>query len=285
MSRAELDDLRDRLTDHDLAVLQDTEKCRLLTTRQIQRLHFDQAHPTPLAAARACNRALAKLGDAGILRALARRIGGVRAGSAGYAWYVGPTGERLLHNLDPHTRRGRRNYQEPSRHFVQHTLAVAELAVQTIEAARGGSLEVLGLQTEPASWQQSLSRHGTVQWLKPDLRLVTARGDYEHHWFIEADLATEHLPVILRQCAAYQAFRATGRYQAAHALFPAVVWVVPSERRRAQLRARFAIDEQLDKHLFTVITPDEVARLLRDGAEDFTGQPEQRGIPEGGLPS
>ena len=257
MTRSDVANLRDRLTDRDLAVLQDVAKFRLLTTRQIQRLHFDTAHATPVAAARACNRTLARLRDARVLRALERRIGGVRAGSAGFVWYLGPSGERLLQTLDPSAVGGRHNYREPSRHFVEHTLAIAELAVQTLEAARAGDLEVLELQTEPASWQQSLSRFGTTQTLKPDLRLVTASGDYEQHRFVEADMATEHLPVILRQCAAYEAFRATGRYQAAHGLFPAVLWVTPTPARAAAVRAAVAGTGGHDPELFQVCTVEE----------------------------
>jgi len=241
MTPSNVDALRDWLTDRDYALLKDVEKYRLLTSRQIQRLHFDQAHPTAVASARACNRTLARLRGLHVIRALQRRIGGVRAGSAGSVWYIGYAGERVLQALDPAgPERGRRNYREPSRHFAEHTLAISELAVQTIEAGRRGDIEVLELQTEPSSWQQSLSRHGTMQMLKPDLRLVTASGDYEHHWFIEADMDSEHLPVILRQCAAYEAFRATGRYQAAHGLFPAVLWVAPAPGRAAAIRAAVA---------------------------------------------
>ena len=188
---------------------------------------------------------------------LERRIGGARAGSAGSVWYIGPAGDRLLRYLDPEARRGRRNYREPSRHFVDHTLAIAELAVQAVEAARRGVVEVLRIDTEPASWQPSVSRHGTAQWLKPDLRLVTATADDEFHWFVEADMATEHLPVILRQCAAYEAFRASGRYQAAHGLFPAVLWVAPTPARAAAIRAAVAASAAaggLDAALFQVCT-------------------------------
>jgi len=228
VTRSDLASLQDRLTDRDVELVRDIEKYRLLTTRHIQRLHFDAARPSPTASARACNRTLARLREAGLIKALDRRIGGVRAGSAGFVWYLGPAGDRVLQSLDHSRGPGRRNYREPSRHFVEHTLAIAELAVETIEAGRHGDVEVLELQTEPASWQQSLSQFGTLQTLKPYLRLVTARGDYEEHWFIEADLASEHLPVIVRQCKAYEAFRATGRYQAAHGLFPAVLWVTPT---------------------------------------------------------
>ncbi|EQD70176.1 hypothetical protein B1A_06434, partial [mine drainage metagenome] len=58
-------------------------------------------------------------------------------------------------------------------------MAISELAVRTVESERQGDLEVLEVQAEPASWQQSLSRFGTALTLKPDLRLVTASDDYE----------------------------------------------------------------------------------------------------------
>jgi hypothetical protein len=125
---------------------------------------------------------------------------------------------------------------------------------------------VLQVEAEPASWQQSLSPQGTLQWLKPDLRLVTASGDYEHHWFIEADMATEHLPVIRRQCAAYQAYRATGRYQAAHGLFPAVLWVVPGPARAAAIRAAVGAAPGLDPALFRVCTATEYLAVVTNRA-------------------
>jgi hypothetical protein len=275
MNRSSGRTIEERLTDRDVLLLSDVEKFRLLTTKHIQRLHFDHRHPTPLAAARACNRVLVRLRSAGALRALDRRIGGVRAGSAGFVWYIGPAGDRLLRESRGEPLRGRRNYREPSRHFVEHTLAVAELAVQTLEAARAGLVHVLVLEAEPASWQQSLSTYGAVQRLKPDLHLITARGDYEHHWFIEADMATEHLPVILRQCAAYESFRATGRYQRTHGLFPAVLWVTPTVGRLGAVRAAVAASEALDAALFRVCMREEYLRVVTDG--DFTARPSPTG--------
>lgn len=263
MTRSEIHAIRDRLTERDLLILRDVERYRLLTTKQIQRLHFDHAHPSRVASARACNRTLARLRDAGVVRALQRRIGGARAGSAGFVWYLGPAGDRLVQVINLGVgQRGRRNYREPSRHFVEHTLAIAELAVQTLEAERNGDLEVLELETEPTSWQESLSRFGTVQILKPDLRLVTASGSYEHHWFIEADMATEHLPVIARQCVAYQVYRDTGRYEATHGLFPAVLWVTPSPARAAAVRGAVAATAGLDPALFRVCVAEEYLSVV-----------------------
>uniref|UniRef100_UPI002628120E replication-relaxation family protein n=1 Tax=Ferrimicrobium sp. TaxID=2926050 RepID=UPI002628120E len=159
----------------------------------------------------------------------------------------------------------RRNYREPSRHFVEHTLAISELAVATLEAGRQGAFEVLTIQGEPASWQQTLTGFGTTLTLKPDLRLVTASADYEHHWFIEVDMATEHMPVIMRQCAAYEAFRTTGQYQATHGLFPAVLWVVPGLARAQAIRAALAATGGLDPALFRVCTSEEYLSVVADG--------------------
>ena len=266
MTRSDLDALRDRLSARDYDVLRDVDKFRLLTTRHIQRLHFDPYHPTSPASARACNRTLSRLRDARVLRTLQRRIGGVRAGSAGFVWYVGPAGERLLQSLEPPAPSGRRNYREPSRHFVEHTLAIADLAVRLVEAERRSELELLELQTEPASWQRSLSKFGTAQTLKPDMRLVSAKGDFENHWFIEVDMASEHMPVILRQCAAYEAFRATGRYQAACGLFPAVLWVCPTSARAEAIRAAVAATPGLDPALFAACASLDCLALLTGGA-------------------
>jgi Replication-relaxation len=261
MRPSHTDQLLAELSEHDRAVLLDVFRFRLLTTRHIQRLHFDEAHRSALASTRACTRTLSRLRTTGVLRPLERRIGGARAGSASHAWFVGPAGEGVLRALDV-GRGGRHNYQEPSRHFVEHTLAVAEASVQIIEAHRAHRFELLDLTTEPSNWRQALSRFGTTQWLKPDLHLVIADGEYEHHWFIEIDLATEHLPVVLRQCAAYEAYRATGRYQAAHGLFPIVLWVTPTQARKAALSGAIAATASLSCELFQVCAAEELLQTL-----------------------
>lgn len=285
MSRLSLATLHDQMVVRDWQVLADIAKYRLLTSRQVQRLHFDPVHPGPVAAARACNRTLTRLRATGALRPLERRIGGVRAGSASYIWFLGPAGERLLQSL-PDTavgesesgrKAGRRgNYREPTRHFVDHTLAVAEVAVRTVEAARDDRFEVLRLETEPANWQVMLTPHGVATFLKPDLLLVTATrtvdGEFEDHRFVEVDLATESTTVIARQCAAYQAFRATGRYQAQHGLFPAVWWLTPTPRRAQILRAAVtrANDPVGDVGASTGVGSDGGGGLFRFcAAEDF----------------
>lgn len=119
-----------------------------------------------------------------------------------------------------------------------------------------------------------ITAHGTASFLKPDLLLATvtrnlAAGhgeEFEDHWFLEADLATEHTPVIARQCATYQAFYATGRYQAAHGLFPAVLWVTTTETRAQALKAAVARiggpNQQTSEQLFRFCTYEQYREVL-----------------------
>jgi hypothetical protein len=200
-------------------------------------------------------RVLARLRNAGLLHSLDRRIGGVRRGSAGYVWYLGPVGERLLRNQSGSSHR--RRYGEPSRHFVLHTLAVADLAVSLIETGRSRAIDIVNLETEPHNWQQFVSPGGPRTWLKPDLYVITATGEFEDHWFIEADLDTEHLPALLRQCAAYQAYLASGRHQATQGVFPIVLWVVPTTHRAQAIRAAIDRKPAFSPNVFRVCTTAE----------------------------
>jgi hypothetical protein len=268
MQRLSVDELQERLSERDLAILADLDAYRLLGTRHIQRLRFAEAHGSPGAATRACIRVLGRLRELGLVACLhTRRVGGVRKGSASYVWYLGPAGERLQRDRRGLT--GRRRYGEPSRHFVNHTLAVAELAVQLVETERRRKdFKVLSLVAEPASWRSYLGPHGTRQWLKPDLALIAVNGDFEDHWFIEADLDSEHVPVLLRQCAAYHAYRATGRHQADHGLFPAVLWVTPTPARASSLREAINRTPHLATSAFRVCVTEEFIATIVGSVED-----------------
>lgn len=264
MNRRRIHQLHDQLTDRDRDVLASLERFRLLDTRQLQRLHFAHVHASELAAARACNRALRRLNQLGLIAALERRIGGVRRGSASYVWQLAPLGDRYLREV--HRRRGRHRYLEPGAQFVNHTLAVNNLAVALLEADRDlAKFTVEQLGTEPGNWRRYLGPSGETRWLKPDLHVVTtidsptteqADEAYEEHAFVEVDLGTEHLPRIQAKCRAYADYAATGAYQARHDLFPAVIWVSPDKARRTALRAAVAATPRLPPGVCRVASPD-----------------------------
>lgn len=251
------------LTDRDERILEDLERFRLLTSAHLQRLHFGVAphgpHATLLGAVRATNRVLTRIEKLGVIARVSRRIGGPHHGSSATIWQLAPAGERFLR-----ARRGdpdRRKFGNPGAVFVSHTLAIADVAVAALEQSRLGGYEVLELETEPTCWR-TFQSGGAALTLKPDLLLVTADADTETHSFCEIDLGTEHLPAIRRKCDVYHRAYRDGSEERARGLFPAVVWIVPDDKRSAALRAGIAADTTLDPDLFTVVTRDAALPAL-----------------------
>ncbi len=271
-------ELRRHLTPRDLDVVRSLETYRLLTTGQIQRLHFTE-HVSTSSAARTAVRVLGRIEGHGLIVRLSRRIGGFDKGSAANVWQLAALGERLLRALDGDP--NRRRFIEPSEPFTQHTVAVAELAVRIIEDSRRGRFEALALETEPACWRSWVGAAGTEEWVKPDLYLVTANADYEAHAFVEIDRDTEHLPAIIRKCLTYQRYWSTGIEQARADLFPAVVWVVPTELRAERIRTAIRDEASLTSELFHVVTNDEALGVLGPEPTEPSEPPSNQ--PKGGT--
>lgn len=249
-------DLEQHLTERDIDILEDLERFRLLTSRQIQRLHFAAnplgSHATVSAATRATTRVLTRLRDRSVITPLARRIGGLEPGSSSTVWQLAASGERYLR-----ARRGdpdRRKFTEPGNAFVSHTLAVADAAVDVVEQANAGHYEVLELQTEPGCWRSFSGSGATTVTLKPDLLIVTADAATETHSFVEVDRGTEHLPAVLRKCQLYQRYFRNGTEERERGLFPAVVWVAPDAERATRIRTAIDAERSLDTDLFSVTT-------------------------------
>jgi len=254
LSRRKLEKLTDTLTDRDLSILITLGDCRYATTGQIIRLYFTDG-ASPVASARTANRALSKLQKHGLISALSRRIGGVRAGSSGFVWSLTNPGVRLLNlggDEDGDDRlSGRRRRFDPSPRFVEHTLAITELYVQ-LSNIKGIALTTAHF--EPRCWRGRL---------KPDFFAVTSNGDYEDHWFLEIDLATEALSRVIQKCEQYEAYYCTGAEQ----MFPLVVWIVPDRKRRDSLEKQLYQSKTIKyRSLFTFITPKELEALIRKGA-------------------
>lgn len=247
--------------DHD--ILRSVQRHRFLTTAHIQAFHFSD-HATEDAASRICRRVLMRLLEGRLIEHLERRIGGVRAGSGSYVWRVGLVGDQVLRRASGDGVRGRR--KEPSARYLEHCLAIADAHLALVTAARAGRLELLRADTEPACWRHYQGAGGQPEVLKPDLHAVTGSCEFEDHWFIEMDRATESLPTLLGKCAQYEHYRRTGREQHDGGVFPAVVWVVPDQFRLDKLRAALSGSRTLDSDLYRICTPDSFADLICRGA-------------------
>jgi hypothetical protein len=256
-SRRQLEDMVVDLQGRDTAILQALNDGRFMTTGQVSQMHFEHDHANPRAAHRAANRAMQRLQNHGFISPLERRIGGVKGGSSNYIWSLTTPGARAV-SFDGEEPKRRRQY-EPSARFVKHTLGISELNIQLLGI---DGIAVMEAQFEPNCW-----RNYNGKTLKPDLYVVTSDGVYEDSWFFEIDLATEAPSRVVSKCEQYQDYFRAGIEQSDNGVFPAVVWVVPDQSRKASLQNNIAQSAALtQKELFMVIMPDELHDLIRRGA-------------------
>jgi len=242
------------LSERDRAIVADVGRVRVLTGRQVERLHF--AELSGRHRDRTRRRVLERLVGLELLTPLERRVGGHRAGSAGLVFALGPAGQRLLAIQDNGTEGRIRRPGTPTPRFMIHNLAVAELYVSLVEAARTGAFTLTGFRAEPACWW----RTSEDVWVKPDASVVMAAGDIEDHWNVEVDQATESLPTMRRKLKVYLDLVAGGERGPDGGELPRVLVTVPDEGRLGAVR--------------------EVVRGLPGPAEElFAVVPEGRAVP------
>jgi len=222
-----------RLGPRDWAVLRDLARVRLLTGRQVQRLHVVEG--SSLTQSRRTRALLQRMYDSGLLHRLDRRIGGVNAGSAGFVYALSAAGQRLTSQEGPAGGKRLRRPWEPAAGFVDHVLAVSEVYVGLRERERAKEIEVLEFQAEPPCWRSWSDLHGAPHILKPDAYVALGVGDYELSRFIEVDRSTESGPVLRRKAKVYVDYWQSGIEQRRRGVFPRVIWLVPDEKRKAQL--------------------------------------------------
>lgn len=251
--------LRQDLTERDWRILRLVADHRYLTTRQIESFCFTNLG-SPESAERTTRRVLARLAHEGVLRSLARRIGGVRAGSGATVYYLAPAGARLL---DGDTGRHFRS-REPSERFLLHCLAIGETHLELNSLATRDDITSIEVALEPACWRTYTGPGGESRSLQPDLALIIQGADYEDRWFIEVDMGTESIPTILTKAAQYDTYRRTGSEQAAHEVFPMVCWLMlgaKADTRAATLRQRLRSKGYPDG-MFHVCTEDQLSLTL-----------------------
>ncbi len=261
--------LLERLSSRDLAVLRFLSAQGYASSAHLRRMFFTD-HATLSAATRATVRVLDRLLTLRLVTRLERKIGGYTRGSAAYIWHLDAAGERLTRAEHA----PRRRYTEPALPFLDHRLQVTDAVVTLHELTRDGDTQLSSIAVETAAWRSFLTPRGTTAILKPDLFVTVSTAEYDDHWYIEVDRGTESLPIVLQKCRTYTTYRATGRAQAEHGVFPRILWIVPTQRRVERLTAAIHADKNLPDRLFTVITPDQLEATIRDDA--YPAAPERR---------
>lgn len=268
ISLRQLQELEPNLSDRDKNILRTIQVYRYLTTSQIQRLHFTDAASSS-AALRAASRNLKKLKELQLIDTLARRIGGVYAGSGSCVWYLDAAGEHLLRLMDKNVRPHKASF-EPSAYFLAHTLSVSECYVRLEEVCRKKGMHLSETQNEPYCWRP-YNEAGKIVSLKPDLFAITLCDNYEDRWFFEIDLATESPIKIIEKCHRYLQYYRSGLEQQQHKVFPLVAWIVPDAARKSSIEHRIKAEFSKQPNIFTVITPNEFESMVRMGAVEPEG--------------
>jgi hypothetical protein len=189
---------------------------------------------------------MTRLTELGVVVRFDRRIGGARAGSSGYIYGLSGLGQAVIETDGPLGGRRRRVW-ESKPYFQDHMLAVSELYVQLVERHREGSTELLAFDAEPASWRHHTGPGGELVMLRPDAFVRLGSAALEYSSFVEVDLSTETLPTIQKKSQRYIDYWRSGMEQRWRGVFPKVVWLVETERRRERIAGvigKLAVDAQ-----------------------------------------
>jgi hypothetical protein len=279
VSTAQLLALSAELGERERELLLDLDRLRLMTHAQLAVLLDVDGAASPVSQARAARRVFARLTSLGVLARLERRIGGVRAGSAGYAYYLGPVGQRVIAYWQGRGLIRGRVRPEPGGRYVRHRLAVSELYVEAHQADREGHFDLLAFDAEPAAWRTFSDGFGGQITLKPDAFVRLGVGAYEDRFFVEVDLGSESRNVIARKVRAYLDYFNSGQEQAEHGVFPRVLLLTNSNARRAALVDVCARLPAETWPLFTVTTLERALAVM-SGQIEADVQPDSEGQGE-----
>lgn len=265
------------LSDPERALIRDLAELRLASHAQLAALLSSNSAASVASRARIARRVLARLTDAGILGRLERRVGGIRAGSQGYLYYLGPVGQRLVAYWEGRGLTRGRFRPEPGGRYVHHRLAVSELYVGLRTWERDGELELEEFQGEPASWRHYLDGFGGQVTLKPDAFVRVGVGAYEERWFVEVDLATESRSVVARKLQSYVDYWHAGHEQETDGVFPRVLLLTLKDARREALVTLCSRLPAEAWQLFTVGLLERGPALIAGSLEDDAHAPEPVG--------
>lgn len=233
---------------------------RFATTTQLSRLTAPE-YASPASALRQTQRHLASLAQQRLLTSLERRIGGWQGGSAVTVWAATTRGHRFVAAEGEEVSR-RQRPREVSTTFLDHLLAITEVRTSIEEAVRQEADTEAAMALEPECWRTALSPSGQVQVLRPDLAVTITSPAYEDRYLVEVDRATENPGRVIATCWRYQEHQA----QASDGdVFPLVVWLVPTDRRRHRLERAIAHSTGLLRDLFRVIRLDQLPTLIHGG--------------------
>ncbi len=226
ISSARLRLLADELTPRYTAPLPHLARARVLTGAHLDRL-LAEPELSPETVGRVRRRIMTRLAGLGLVAMLGRRIGGVRAGSAGHVYTLTTAGHRFLALLNGAPEPPRKQPSPvPGDLFLTHTLSISGIYVDLIEHARGGGFQVHAFVSEPYCWHPI----GNGASLRPDAYVILRTGALGHCWWLEIDAGTEILPRLRAKIRVYRDFLTSGGV-GPDGVPPRVLFTTPAQQR------------------------------------------------------
>jgi hypothetical protein len=254
LTQARLRQLVGELPTRYTAPLRHLARVRLLSGAHLDRL---LANPelSGETVGRVRRRIMARLAHLGLVAMLGRRIGGVRAGSAGHVYTLTTAGHRLLALLDGAPTPARKQpSRTPGDLFLTHTLSISGIYVDLVENSRGGEFQVHTFVTEPQCWHPV----GNGACLRPDAYVILRIGAVGHCWWLEIDGGTEIISRLRGKIRAYRDFFTTGGV-GPDSVPPRVLFTAPNPKRADAISGAIS---GADAALFTVTTHHHAPALL-----------------------
>jgi len=255
--RAEVHELRDRLSDRDLAIVGQVAELRLMSGRQIETVFFRQSFT---------RRTRPRPGSA---------VGYWRAWSASVCWFGSIDGSGREGGLACIRLRARADWAPPS---TRRRLAASDLRTgagfhrspdrrHTARCRRHPRQPSWSVRTADRSRRaRLLANNARVRPPRPTPRPVRRprRGELEYRWFVEVDRSTHHAPSLLVKAQLYERYYRSGVEQAAHDVFPRVLWIAPDSARAERIRGTFSGGE-FSSGLMLATTTDRAVDVLTGG--------------------
>lgn len=257
------------LDSKDMFFIQLLAEHRFLTTQQIAKFTHEETRLFD-SSVRMANRRLKRLRSMKLIATRTGNVGGVRQGSEPNIWHLAKYGHDMLETMKRiETNVSKKPFKAPTYTFARHRMAINDTKLILKRIADTHDTVTLGeVLIEEKSWRYYTNRSGTAASLRPDMHAVTYRGDSKHHWFIEVDCNTEAPVRIIAKCNMYlDCAISTAQDDWCCGQFPAVLWVVPTIKRRDSIQRHIA--ENFPKlpvgQPFIVVTPQELPALIAEG--------------------
>jgi Replication-relaxation len=249
--------LAEELTPRYTTPLPHLARARLLSGAQLDRLLADP-ELSPETTARVRRRIMTRLHRAGLVAMLGRRVGGVRAGSAGHIYTLTSAGHTFLALLGGQPPPGRiRHATTPGPLFLTHALTISGVYVDLIEHSRSGGFQVATFATEPRCWHPV----GNGSYLRPDAYTVLRTATHADYWWLEIDAGTESPARLRAKARTYTDFLTSGGI-GPHGYPPHVLITTPDTERAHTITRAITNPTDDDGAALTVTTHHHAAQFM-----------------------